>query len=361
MVPARDTSLPATTPSHHVADAIPALLPQVLQVPGVDDKPRPFFNLGHSCFINAALTALFGPMAFRQQLLQIFQTNEERLRRTLWPTAVSISGTHREPVIAPAILHEERLAVTYVTSLRAPSETDNIARGRAIIPYLFTHRFYHRNQEDANEFLQALMTEADAPRLHRICQGLDTPILRCRYCHSERRSAPEWFNWLSLPLVHDGVNLHMTVQEALNAYFEPELLTDTDFRYRCDNAECQSVELPYKVHDLTVLPHVLCLQLKRWRTNRVEDALLHDVRCDEEIQCNDTIYVLKSVVCHMGSTPRSGHYTCRLYYPAANSAWWYYNNSERRVATPVEVLTTAPVRGSVERAYLAFYEKRDAV
>ncbi len=58
----------------------------------------------------------------------------------------------------------------------------------------------------------------------------------------------------------------------------------------------------------------------------------------------------------MDSTPRSGHYTCRLYYPAANSAWWYYNNSERRVATPVEVLTTAPVRGSVERAYLAFYE-----
>ena len=44
MVPARDTSLPATTPSHHVADAIPAMLPQVLQVPGVDDKPRPFFE-----------------------------------------------------------------------------------------------------------------------------------------------------------------------------------------------------------------------------------------------------------------------------------------------------------------------------
>ena len=203
------------------------------------------------------------------------------------------------------------------------------------------------------------MNETNAPRLHRACQGLDTPTLRCREanCGTERAAAEEWFNWLSLPLVHDG-QLHRTVQEALDAYLQPELLDDDDFPFRCGNPTCQSTRLPYKTSHLTVLPAVLCVQLKRWRTNRDEDALLHDVQCDEHLRCQGTLYVRRSVICHMGNTPQAGHYTCRIHYPCASGTWWYYNNSERRAATPTELLTTTPVRGNTERTYLAFYERQ---
>ena len=339
------------------ASTTPIVASPFLRIPGADDKPRPFFNLGASCFINAALTALFGPIAFRNVLSQIFETDEARLRHHLWPTAVSISGTHREKDASPAMTHEERLAVTYAASLRAPTDSDTVPRGRAMIPYLFTHRFYHRTQEDANEFLQTIMMQTNAPRLHRTCQGLDTPILQCRDCLTEHPTEPEWFNWLNLSLVHDA-ELHVTIQDALDAHFQPETLEDEDFRFRCTNPGCQSTRLPYKASKLSIPPQVLCIQLKRWRTNRVEDALLHDVQCDAELCCQGTWYVRRSVVCHMGNTPKRGHYTCRIHYPSSNGDWWYYNNSERRLATPAELLTTTPVRGSTERTYLAFYERR---
>ena len=226
------------------------------RVPGADDKPRPFYNLGLSCFINASLTALFGPQAFRQALSQIFVSDEQRLRNHLWPVAVSISGRHQESTAEPAITHEERLAVTLAASLRAPTDLDPILRGRSMIPYLFTKHFYHDDQEDANEFLQTIMNEDNAPRLHAQCQGLDRPTLRCRECHTERRATPEWFNWLNLSLEHDG-QLHRTIQDALNAHLQPELLTDRDFQFRCRNPDCQSTRLPYKTSHLNVLPQVL--------------------------------------------------------------------------------------------------------
>ena len=164
-------------------------------------------------------------------------------------------------------------------------------------------------------------------------------------------------HWMNLSLVHDGA-VHRTLQAAMDAHFQPELLQGEDFRCLCTNPACQSTRLPFKDSVLAVPPQVLCIQLKRWRTNH--DALLHDVQCDEELRCQGTLYVRRSVICHMGSTPKSGHYTCRIHYPASNGTWWYYNNSERRQATPHELLTIGPVRGNAERAYLLFYERADS-
>ena len=87
------------------------------------------------------------------------------------------------------------------------------------------------------------------------------------------------------------------------------------------------------------------------------DALLHGVMCEPEVRCGGAHYALRAVICHMGSTPKSGHYTCRIHYPTLAGSWWYYSNSERRLARPGEVGTTAKVAGSVERAYIAFYEQ----
>ena len=59
----------------------------------------------------------------------------------------------------------------------------------------------------------------------------------------------------------------------------------------------------------------------------------------------------------MGGSPKNGHYTCRIHCPTAAGSWWYYNNIERRLARPGEIDATAKVAGSVERAYIMFYEQ----
>ena len=205
-------------------------------------------------------------------------------------------------------------------------------------------------------FLQNLLNADETPNLFRACEGLDSPILRCRVCASERATEPEGFSWLNLHLLREN-QVHQSLQEALNAYFEPELLKDTDQHFLCANPNCQSTQLPYKVSNLTIAPQVLCIQLKRWHSHRLQDAILQNVHCEEEIVCQGFRYELHSVICHMGETPKFGHYTCRIRYPASSGNWWYYNNSTRRTASTGEIHTTSLVMGNVERSYLAFYEK----
>ena len=127
--------------------------------------------------------------------------------------------------------------MTYVASRRAPTATDNVACGRAVVPWLFTRPFYHRDPEDAHEFLRALFSEA--PRLNALAQGLDTPILRCSVCGSERLAAPEWFTQLGLALRHEDHARSDTVQTALDTFLEPEIMP-AEFRWVCDNAACPS-------------------------------------------------------------------------------------------------------------------------
>ena len=145
--------------------------------------------------------------------------------------------------------------------------------------------------------------------------------------------------------------------------FEPDIMTD-DFRWVCDNAACPSPrQRPTFKHNLTTKPDVLCIQLKRWSNDPTTGAQTHethDVLCNDELLCQGTTYDLRSVICHIGGTVKTGHYTCRVHHPASGGTWWYYNNSHRRLATPAEVNATARVRGNVERAYLVFYEKRSA-
>ena len=103
-------------------------MPLLLQTAGIDDKPRPFYNLGNSCFINASLTAPFGPSSFRTAILEIFRADEQRLRNALWFSAVSLSGRCPESPTTVPITHEERLAVTYVASRLAPTATERSMR-----------------------------------------------------------------------------------------------------------------------------------------------------------------------------------------------------------------------------------------
>ena len=333
-------------------------LPQLLHGPGAEEKPRPFFNLGNSCFVNASLTSIFGVNAFREVLLQAFADADESALTSLWPVATSVSGMHQEPPgIVPAVIEQLRLAVTYVACMRAPTASDDLSRGRSVIPYLLTNRHYHNVQQDAHEFLQALLLHAQAPDMHGLLAGVDAPKLICRDCGCWRLAEPEGFSCICLPLISQEGTLLASVQAAIDAYFVPAEV-GVGFHWCCDmDGGCSSERLPLKQQHVSIAPRVLCLQLVRWHAEGIGGALLHDVMCEPEVRCEGARYALRAVICHMGSTPRIGHYTCRIHCPTPAGSWWYYNNSERRLARPGEIDTTAKVAGSVERAYVTFYEQ----
>ena len=102
--------------------------------PQHDDKPRPFVNLGASCYINATLTALFGIQLFRDTLKNIYDADAERLDRVLWPAATG----HRFGALKitdARTTNEERLAVTFRACFEAQA-------GTGLVPVLLTKRFY---------------------------------------------------------------------------------------------------------------------------------------------------------------------------------------------------------------------------
>ena len=324
---------------------------------GGNAAPRPFANLGFSCFVNASLTALFGPAAFRDVFRTIVSEEEASLRESLWPAATSASVD--EPGSPATTTEEQRLAVTYYAAMRPSTGADPLKRGSAVVPWLFTRRHFRGAQEDAQEFLMRVLQARSSPRLHRLCLGLDEPLLLCgdAGCGASRAAAPEAFSWLQLPL-RGASGLLTTVQAALNSYLAPAPV-GPDFSWSCPHPGCGSRSIPSLQHRLVELPRVLCVQLVRWRhTELAEDsAILDPVSADPELLVGACRYGLRSLVCHSGATVWTGHYTCRLHHPGRGGPWWHYNNSTRRRATPAEIDTTAPVRGVPERSYILFYER----
>jgi ubiquitin C-terminal hydrolase len=141
----------------------------------------------------------------------------------------------------------------------------------------------------------------------------------------------------------------------MDAYLNPQT-PGADFRWRCDNVACASTRVPMKTSNFTVCPQVFCVQLKRWSLHGDHGTLLHDVRCDPQLHIQSHVYHLRSIVAHIGATAAQGHYTCRMHCPTTAGEWWHYINSTRRLASPSEIETTTPVRGTTERSYLLLYE-----
>ena len=238
--------------------------------------------------------------------------------------ATSLSGTYDETLLRGAT-HEQRLSSTYLNTLDPPV-------GRSVVPHLFTKWFYRRRQEDPHEFLfddrNGVLKECQAPTLHSLLRGRDHPWLVCSNstCSDPTNDGQPWrrratgfedFTHLSLPLVQEDIKdghmlLLSSVQEALTGFLKPEQMS-TGFAWNCQ--VCGSTAPPFKVSDIISAPEVLMLQLNRWAHHREQGALLHRVEPNREISFGSQQYSLCSFVCHIGTTVKSGHYTCCVKNP----------------------------------------------
>jgi ubiquitin C-terminal hydrolase len=231
------------------------------------------------------------------------------------------------------------------------------------IPWLMTHRHYRGHQEDAAEFIAQQLVDPDgSPCVSQCLRALDAPMLVCATCDAFSRPATEEpFTTLAAPLLsptepHKPLG---SVQAALDAFFVAEPMAEGT-AWACGNAACRSTDAPRKRHVLKTPPPVLCITLNRWRGHQVEHALLHHVHPNLEVTLNASSYVLRSIVVHLGSSPRGGHYVAVAHHATSTGNWWLYNDAIRREARPAELARTAHLQGNLMKAYVLFYELQRA-
>lgn len=149
-----------------------------------------------------------------------------------------------------------------------------------------------------------------------------------------------------------------SLQRALQAFTAPEML-DAQNKYlceRCKRRSCATKRLT--IHNA---PHVLTIQLKRFRANAVRwrdarkitkfvefpDRLSLKPFMSSPSNAHSALYQLYAVLVHQGESTRSGHYYC--FVRNANNVWYCLNDSQ--------VSQVAAARVMQQQAYILFYSR----
>ena len=96
-----------------------------------------------SCFLNAALQALFACVSVRRVLARLYERNQASYATDLWRVETDILGRPREESPSSR-LHDDRLAVTCRAVFEEPLT-------RVHTPRLMVGQLYNNVQEDAAE------------------------------------------------------------------------------------------------------------------------------------------------------------------------------------------------------------------
>ena len=301
-------------------------------------KPRAFFNAlrerggGGSCWLNAAVQALWAPIAIKEALFEIHRRTPARVRRevadvltrplrfdqALWTPGTPLSRLRAR--IAPAQPEEVFIAATFRAACEAPLTS-------ALSPYVLSDYYYRGRQEDASEFVTEFLLDAAAsPHLEALVRWEKVVTFRCTACDhcrvlrndDDQRVRSERFTCLSLPLVPDepAAEVYDTVQAAVDGYVQGELvIPDDDRPWEDPCPSCRQVDRAYrKSFQVPTPPQVLFVQLKRWNFVAQSDGslaqrcLLHPVRATDPLMFAGIQYRLRSLVLHDGGAASAGHY-----------------------------------------------------
>ena len=295
-------------------------------------KPRALVNMiteeggGGSCWINAALQALWAPVSIKEALRNVSERTFLRFRcelegilsqRSRYGIFARSLGQSLETVQQRVGLNrkeESFLAATFRAACTAPLTSP-------LAPCTITNHFYHGRQEDASELLTRFLLDAGAsPSLSPLFSWHMYVTMKCTSCGHARPHRIESFSDLALPLASErvGQEPHVTVQDALDDYLQGEpVAPDAGSLWDdpCPNVNCGRRDQMYLKSMTTMTsPRVLYLQLKRWQyiTNSDGESecrcVSHPVRATDPLLFGGAIYRLQSIVVHDGCSISTGHY-----------------------------------------------------
>ena len=309
-------------------------------IPMHEARPCGFYNSNSSCYMNAAIQAIFAASPLRLQL------------RCLWE---DLSLELRERLLAPipdlGVPLEKALAALFWRSYT------NI-RDTPLFPSRFLAQFHMNRQDDSSQFLMQLFHGGAAQFCPQLNERLGFQINRCKVCSCDHKMSmlPEYKNSLELPLVEAEGQVMLSVQQALNYYMdsldEVQELKDT-----CTSCQMERDNFTI-VNRVADFPEVLMITLKRWAEAGVAGGILDTVAVDLELLCVKTSYRLQSVVNHLGQTIHHGHYVTIARHPTSHCEWWLYDDGNVSPATMEEVTSCASLPGwGHMHSYVLFYER----
>jgi len=232
--------------------------------------------------------------------------------------------------------------------------------------------FLGYEQQDAHEFFNELVDRLhdDIETHSEVCAVAEhftyemDSKLNCTSCHYDRTKKEKLRNLpLSLSSTtsesessssrtredYDAWPRVTSLDELWSRFFMPELL-----EYNCE--KCKGNESRVE-RSITRYPKVLSLQLKRFEMQYIASAndfsyikIADPIDIPDSLLLEDNYYELRSVVCHEGSRPDCGHYTCWVRHRDGDF-WTLYNDSfiETRNEFPEDIR---------EKAYLVFYAQQ---
>lgn len=234
--------------------------------------------------------------------------------------------------------------------------------------HLISESFYPHRQEDAHEFLIALLNSVAKSEMfgcirsmsrdalpaweeqhvvRSVFGGLFGSVLWCDECQytSQREES-----FLDLSLQISGLS---SLHEALDDFTETEKFCGDD-QMTCD--DCGTKVDGTKVLTILRPPRVLIVQLKRFHDNGKDERMISfpeelDISPYVHSDCQKDMltYELSSIVTHHGSGVSTGHYTA--FIRDHGGRWWDKNDSRTTPATREDVLG--------QKAYILFYTMRN--
>ncbi|KAJ8257295.1 hypothetical protein GJAV_G00184060 [Gymnothorax javanicus] len=331
-------------------------------------------NIGNSCYMNATLQSLFSLPTFTQDIRGEVDFGSSQLLKCLADLQAARSSSSR------------RQKISLLGALKQSIAAD-------------CSDFSGSEKQDAHEFLGVLLcqfkeaqvslrrTAGDLPCNKTIESNFEFELRSTRACLScgKKFSHTELYNCLSLDLVPGG-----SIQDSLGLYF-------MGCEVECKCLWC-SGHLATMEQKLLSLPRVLVVQLKRFSANTKGHLVkLHDrvrispqlslqphssatVRVPElpkthltdaapctaekrttlegsssirvEDSCSVAEYRVTSVLSHIGSNMRHGHYICES--RQRDERWLLFDDEK-----VVELDQRTVLRRRSNSAYLLFYEFRD--
>ena len=207
---------------------------------GADAVPHTLVNMGNSCYLNAVLQALFSLRELKSLFFKMRQKCEDNIRSLLQSPSVSPADVRQSLAHFstnpddPCTQTDVRLSFTHLWCISSDED-------RVIVPHMLLERFHSDQQEDAQEFLQALVQDTGVDMQH-LFEGIDTPILVCQSCSGQRLcDGIEFFT--HLPLSLDEPRDAISVQSLIDSYLSPQVLAE-DFEWTCGT--CGNSEAPNK-------------------------------------------------------------------------------------------------------------------
>ena len=113
---------------------------------------------------------------------------------------------------------------------------------------------------------------------------------------------------------------------------------------------CSSADF-VQTRGVSEAPQVLAVELQQWSS--AECRTSHDMLVNDIIVVGGCEYVLRSVIFHMGSSARSGHWVCVARDGGRSRMFWVYDDALRQGIRIVEMRSAMDLRGNQEKIFYA--------